>query len=30
VAVVGEGKFLGVILRDVLIQFALSLQGPKH
>jgi CBS domain-containing protein len=30
VAVVEEGKFLGTILRDVLIQFALSLQEPKH
>jgi len=30
VAVVGEGKFWGIIVRDVLIQFALSLQGPKH
>ncbi len=30
VAVVGEGRFWGVILRDVLIQFALSLQEPKH
>lgn len=30
VVVVGEGKFLGIIVRDVLIQFAMSLQGPKH
>jgi len=30
VAVVGEGRFWGIILRDVLIQFALSLQEPRH
>jgi CBS domain-containing protein len=30
VAVVEDGRFWGIILRDVLIQFALSLQEPRH